>query len=86
MLRLHPPELAVLPWELLFSDHYGGYLCRRSQMVRYVDAPEPVRRLTVTPPLRVLGMTALPSDLAALDADTERRRLEQLLARFRHAA
>ena len=82
VLRLHPPELAVLPWELLFSGHYGGYLCRRSQMVRYVDAPEPVRRLTVTPPLRVLGMTALPGDLAALDADTERRRLEQLLAPF----
>jgi CHAT domain/WD domain, G-beta repeat len=82
VLRLHPPELAVLPWELLFSSHYGGYLCRRSQMVRYVDAPEPVRRLTVTPPLRVLGMTALPGDLAALDADTERRRLEQLLAPF----
>ena len=82
VLRLHPPELAVLPWELLFSGQYGGYLCRRSQMVRYVDAPEPVRRLTVTPPLRVLGMTALPGDLAALDADTERRRLEQLLAPF----
>ena len=82
VLRLHPPELAVLPWELLFSGHYGGYLCRRSQMVRYVDAPEPVRRLTVTPPLRVLGMTALPGDLAGLDADTERRRLEQLLAPF----
>ena len=80
VLRLHPPELAVLPWELLFSDHYGGYLCRRSQMVRYVDAPEPVRPLTVTPPLRVLGMTALPGDLAALDADTEQRRVEQLLA------
>ena len=80
VLRLHPPELAVLPWELLFSDHYGGYLCRRSSMVRYVDAPEPVRPLTVTPPLRVLGMTALPGDLAALDADTEQRRLQQLLA------
>jgi WD40 repeat protein len=80
VLRLHPPELAVLPWELLFSDHYGGYLCRRSPMVRYVDAPEPVRPLTVSPPLRVLGMTALPGDLAALDADTEQRRLQQLLA------
>ena len=80
VLRLHPPELAVLPWELLFSEHYGGYLCRRSSMVRYVDAAEPVRPLTVTPPLRVLGMTALPGDLAVLDADTEQRRLQQLLA------
>jgi CHAT domain len=80
VLRLHPPELAVLPWELLFSEHYGGYLCRRSSMVRYVEAPEPVRPLTVDPPLRVLGMTALPGDLAVLDADTERRRLQELLA------
>jgi len=24
VLRLRPPELAVLPWELLFSDHYGA--------------------------------------------------------------
>jgi sugar lactone lactonase YvrE len=79
VLRLQPPELAVLPWELMFSDHYGGYLCRRSPMVRYVDAPEPVRPLTVTPPLRVLGMTALPGDLAALDADREQRRLRRLL-------
>ena len=79
VLRLHPPELAVLPWELMFSDDYGGYLCRRSPMVRYVAAPEPVRPLTVTPPLRVLGMTALPGDLAVLDADNEQRRLQQLL-------
>jgi hypothetical protein len=28
LLRLHPPELAVLPWELLFSHDFGGYLCR----------------------------------------------------------
>ena len=80
VLRLRPPELSVLPWELMFSDRYGGYLCRRSPMVRYIDAPEPVRPLTVTPPLRVLGMTALPGDLAALDADTEQRRLQQQLA------
>jgi hypothetical protein len=80
VLRLHAPELAILPWELLFSDNYGGYLCRRSPMVRYIDVPEPVRPLTAPPPLRVLGMTALPGDLAALDADTEQRRMRQVLA------
>ena len=82
VLRLHPPELAMLPWELLFSDHYGGYLCRRSPMVRYVDAPEPSRPLTSIPPLRILGMTALPGELAALDADAEQRRLHHVLAPF----
>ena len=83
VLRLHPPELAALPWELMFSDRYGGYLCRRSPMVRYVDAPEPIRPLKVPTPLRVLGMIALPGDLAALDADRERDRLEQLLLPLR---
>jgi tetratricopeptide (TPR) repeat protein len=82
VLRLHAPELAVLPWELLFSHRYGGYLCRRSPMVRYVDAPEPFRPLTSAPPLRILGMTALPGDLAALDADAEQRRLQRVLAPF----
>ena len=81
VLRLRPPELAVLPWELMFSDDYGGYLCRRSRVVRYIDVPEQVRPLTtVTPPLRVLGMTALPGDLAALDAGAEQDRLQELLA------
>ena len=80
LLRLRPAELAVLPWELLYSDRYGGYLWRRSPMVRYVEVPEPVRPLTVAAPLRVLGMTALPAELDLLDADAEQRRLQQLLA------
>ncbi|MFC7266793.1 hypothetical protein [Streptomyces lutosisoli] len=80
VLRLHPAELAVLPWELMLSDHYGGYLCRRSSMVRYVEAPEPLQPLTVAPPLRVLGMTALPAELAPLDAEAEQHRIRQLLA------
>ena len=79
-LRLRPPELAALPWELLYSGHNGGYLCRRSPMVRYVDVAEPVRPMTMIPPLRVLGMTALPGDLTALDASAEKRRLQQMLA------
>jgi thioredoxin len=80
VLRLRPPELAILPWELLFSDDYGGYLCRRSPMIRYVDVPEPVRPLEVSAPLRLLVMTALPGNLARLDADEERRKLASVLA------
>ena len=68
-LRLRPPELARLPWELLFSDHYGGYLCRRSPTVRYVDMAEPMRPLTVTSPLRVSG-----DDRAAGGPGRSRRR------------
>lgn len=74
-----PPELAVLPWELLFEGSSEGFLCRRSTLVRYVDAAEPIRPLAVEPPLRVLGMTALPAGLAALDAGTEQRRMRDLM-------
>ena len=78
VLRL-PAELAMLPWELLFSQEHGGYLCRRNTLVRYVDVPEPVRPLQVDLPLRVLGMVALPGDLASLDASEEKRQLEHVL-------
>ncbi|GAB2878969.1 CHAT domain-containing tetratricopeptide repeat protein [Streptomyces mayteni] len=82
VLRL-PAELAVLPWELLFDDHRGEYVCRRSTLVRYVDAPETVRQVETAGPLRVLGMTALPGNLAALDAGTEREQLTEALAPLR---
>jgi hypothetical protein len=82
LLRV-PPELAKLPWELLYHSGYGGYVCRRSPVVRYVTAFEPVRPLVVTPPLRVLGMTALPGTLAALESDAERARLTEALEPLR---
>ncbi|WP_159037145.1 CHAT domain-containing protein [Streptomyces specialis] len=83
VLRL-PAELAVLPWELLYDVHRGEYVCRRSALVRYVDTPETVRRLQVDGPLRILGMTALPGNLAALDADAERDQLTEALAPLQH--
>ncbi|GAB2904727.1 CHAT domain-containing protein [Streptomyces mayteni] len=82
VLRL-PAELAVLPWELLFDDLRGEYVCRRSALVRYVEAPETVRQVRVDGPLRVLGMTALPGNLAQLDADAEREQLTDALEPLR---
>ncbi|MFD4131386.1 CHAT domain-containing protein [Streptomyces goshikiensis] len=82
VLRL-PPELAVLPWELLYDAQQRAYVCRRSTLVRYVDAPEAVRRVEVEGPLRVLGMSAVPGSLDFLDAASERRRLTEALAPLR---
>jgi hypothetical protein len=79
VLRL-PPDLAVLPWELLFDEERREFLCRRNTLVRYVDVPEPVRPLQVQPPLQVLCMAALPGDLAHLDAAAEIQNLRDLLA------
>ncbi|MBG0566533.1 CHAT domain-containing protein [Actinoplanes aureus] len=82
VLRL-PPELAVLPWELLFDESSGDYVCHRCSLVRYVPVPEPLRALTVAPPVHILGMTSLPADLAVLNADDERRLLETALRELR---
>ncbi|MFI1971240.1 CHAT domain-containing protein [Streptomyces cinnamoneus] len=72
VLRIRAPELAALPWELLHDADLGGYLCLRDPVVRHVDVPELVLPLRGDPPLRILGMTALPGSRAPLDADSER--------------
>jgi WD40 repeat protein len=79
VLRVRAPELASLPWELLYCQKLGGYLSMREPVVRYVDMPEVVRPMRAEAPLRVLGMTALPGTLARLDVDSERAALEVAL-------
>ncbi|MGK5731548.1 CHAT domain-containing WD40 repeat protein [Streptomyces sp. URMC 124] len=75
VLRIRAPELAALPWELLYDEDSGGYLCLRQPLVRYVDLPEPVAPLRSEPPLKILGMTSLPRSRAPLGAESERAAL-----------
>ncbi|MFE2151758.1 CHAT domain-containing protein [Streptomyces lavendulae] len=80
VLRLKTPELALLPWEMLFDPDADVYLCRQEPLVRHVPArytPEP---LQVKPPLRILAVIASPRGLPLLDTDAERSRLEEALA------
>ena len=78
-LLIQPPELAVLPWEFLYDPDSDEYLCLHSKtpLVRYLDSRQPVERLMVSPPLRILGMIASPSDLELLDVEHEKRLLEE---------
>ena len=39
VLRLTAPELAALPWEMLFDPETETYLCRHEPLVRHVHAP-----------------------------------------------
>ncbi|MGH8898138.1 MAG: CHAT domain-containing protein, partial [Egibacteraceae bacterium] len=80
VLRIQPPELVRLPWEFLFDAGRDDYLSLRLPLVRYPQVMEPVRPLKVSPPLRILGMVALPSDRGALDVEGEQRRLREALA------
>ncbi|MGH8910852.1 MAG: CHAT domain-containing protein [Egibacteraceae bacterium] len=80
VLRIQPPELARLPWEFLFDPGRGEYVGLRLPLVRYPQVMEPTRPLPVPPPLRILGMVALPGDRDALDVEGEQRRLHEALA------
>ena len=80
-LRIHPPELASLPWEFLFDPRRDEYICLSSHtpLVRYPDVPQPSLSLQVMPPLRILGMIASPEGLDALDVPLEKQRVETAL-------
>lgn len=81
VLRLAAPELAALPWELLFDPETGSYLCQDQPLLRRIPAADfAPRPLEVEPPLRILGIVASPNDLPRLDAEVEKQHLIDALA------
>ena len=80
-LRIAAPELAALPWEFLYDSRQADFVClsRNTPVVRYLECPQPVQPLAVTPPLRILGLIASPSDQEPLDVARERQRVEEAL-------
>jgi len=80
VLRVDSPELAALPWEAMYDQVAGGYVCRRHQLVRHVPVAAVPLPLKVSLPLRVLGVISAPRGLPLLDAHHERDHLDQALA------
>src|SRR5215218_1411116 len=82
-LKLHikPPNLTVLPWEFLYDPDRNEYLCfsRDTPIVRYTDLRLLVGRLSVEPPLRILGMVASPRDLDPLDVEHEKSLMNEAI-------
>ncbi|MCI0691139.1 SUMF1/EgtB/PvdO family nonheme iron enzyme [candidate division KSB1 bacterium] len=78
-LRIQSPELAALPWEFLYDARQAEYVClsRSTPVVRYLELPQIIQPLAVTPPLRILSMMVSPSDLQPLDLDNEKHRVEE---------
>jgi WD40 repeat protein len=78
-LRIDVPELAELPWECMYDDTEGAYICRLHLVTRVlgVAAPSPV----VRPPLRMLAVISAPRDFPSLDAEKERDQVMSALAR-----
>jgi hypothetical protein len=81
-LRVQAPDLAAIPWEFLYDDREDEYLAlaRGTPVIRYLELPQPIKPLTVTPPLHILGMIASPRDQDPLDTGRERKRLEEAVA------
>ena len=80
VLRLTVPELAAVPWEMLFDPETETYVCRQEPLVRHVPAPYTVDPVEVRPPLRVLGLVASPRGLQQLNVEAEKDHLAQALA------
>ena len=86
-LRLDPPELAVLPWELLTDTAPGpgavpefwGLDLKRS-LVRFIPASRPVTPVAAPTPLRILLAVAGPTDQRTLKTADEIARVRSALA------
>ena len=76
------PELIDLPWEYLYNQSLNRFIARQLEtpLVRYMDLPEPIRPLTVQPPVRVLVMVSSPSDYPELDVEHEWTKLHEAVA------
>ncbi len=75
------PELAHLPWEVLYDPERHRFPSQYAKYptVRQVDVPEPVPPLVVDGGMRMLVVTASPTDLGEIDGDQEWRCLTAAL-------
>ena len=79
VLRIDTPALAGLPWETMYDQVAGAYVCRRDQLVRHVPVASVPAPLRVRPPLRILGVVSSPRGLPPLDVDKEQDQLARAL-------
>ena len=72
-LRIDPPEMQALPWELLYDDERHQFLALfdKSLITRFLAVAYGHPPLTVAPPLRILLVTASPSGYIPLQVEEE---------------
>lgn len=78
----HDSRLANLPWEYLYDPLRQQFLClsTATPLMRYMELPERVQPLEVTPPLRMLVLIAGPLDYPPLDVEREWAQVNGALA------
>jgi CHASE2 domain-containing sensor protein len=77
-LRLSPPEIAALPWEVLYDQESKSFVSTsgKTPLTRYIEIPEPIRALKIAPPVKVLVL--IPGG-SGLDVDNEERIIAEAL-------
>jgi len=78
-LSVTPPELAALPWELLYDERKDCFLATSGEtpLTRYVELSEPIRELKTKPPIKML--VVIPAG-TGLDVEKEKSSLLEALA------
>lgn len=82
-LRLtEAPDLLDLPWEYLYNQTHNRFyaLSVKTPLVRYLEMPERIAPLALTPPLRVLVMIASPKGYPPLNVEREWQKLRRAVS------
>ncbi len=79
VLSIQPPELAQLPWEMLYDPEPGFFLSTRQDyaIVRLVESRKPLKTLRPGSPPAMLYLRAQPEDMARLDLDASEQAVRQ---------
>jgi hypothetical protein len=74
-------SLSDVPWEFMYDSGGAGFLClsSASPVVRYQDLRQPIERIAVKPPLRLLVMISAPRDAPELNVGHEQATLDRAL-------
>ena len=75
------PDLMHVPWEYMCDDGRFLSVSERTPIVRYLDLKKAHKPLPIEGPLRIIGMVSSPTDVAELDVEAEKRRLDEALER-----
>ena len=82
-LILEPPELAALPWELMYDAQTNTFLANSTQSAvsRYIRVPQAQRASAeASPPLKILVVISSPHDYQPADLDADEALLRDALA------
>ncbi|UCC89430.1 MAG: SUMF1/EgtB/PvdO family nonheme iron enzyme [Anaerolineales bacterium] len=80
-LRFQPSELAALPWEYLYDQRQGEYVClaRSASLVRCLGLPGAVSPPSLGAPLHILAMIADPGHAEPEELARQKEPLETAL-------